>query len=205
MKQKIVRFLFLFPLFLFFSIEATADRLSSVDDQAGLFTENQIQQLEDTLTPIEAKIHGRIFIVTTNDTTTDTQTFTDQYMLDRIGKNANGVTFLIDMNQKNFHISTSGNMIDYFTDSRLDSTLDQLETTIASSNYFQASLDFLNNTQKFFEAGIPNKHYRIDSETGKITYLRSITMLEFIIAFILARILALVFYIYNLSTESSNL
>lgn len=205
MKQKIMRFLFIFPLFLFFGIEASADTIASVDDQANLFNENQIQQLKDTLAPIETKIHGRIFIVTTNDTITDIQTFTDQYMLDKIGKDANGVTFLIDMNQRNFYISTSGNMIDYFTDNRLESTLDQLETTIVSGNYFQTSLDFLNNTEKFVNEGIPNKHYRIDSETGKITYLRSITVVEFIIAFIFALILALAFYIYTVSKYRLNI
>ncbi|OJG75861.1 hypothetical protein RV12_GL000200 [Enterococcus quebecensis] len=120
-------------------------------------------------------------------------------MLDRIGKDQNGITFYIDMNQRKFIISTSGNMIDYMDNKRINRTLDDIEVSMKNGNYFQASQSFLENISHYIDQGVPGGHYRIDTETGKITRFKSLTTTEIIIAFVAAIILSAVFFIVNIS------
>lgn len=171
----------------------------SIDDQASLFTAEQIIQLREQLTPIESKAKARIFIVTNNDNEFDSTRFADHYMLDRIGKNQNGITFYIDMNQRKFIISTSGNMIDYLTDQRIDQTQDDIEPSMKSGDYFQAAKNFLENTSYYFDQGVPGGHYRVDTETGKIIRYKSLTTIEIIIAFVAAVSLSLLFFLITIS------
>ncbi|OJG26748.1 hypothetical protein RU98_GL003135 [Enterococcus caccae] len=121
-------------------------------------------------------------------------------MLDRIGKNQNGITFYIDMNQRKFIISTSGNMIDYFTDKRIDQTLDDaIAPSMKNGQYFQAAQRFLENTNTYFEQGIPGGHYRVDTETGKITRYKVLTTTEIILAFVAAIVLSGIFFALSIS------
>ncbi|WP_207694264.1 hypothetical protein DOK67_0002399 [Enterococcus sp. DIV0212c] len=190
-------FAFIFLLFGFsLNVQAAED---SVDDQAALFTSEEISQLKDAITPIEAKAKARVFIVTNNDNNMDSTRFADYYMLDRIGKNNNGITFYLDMNQRKFIISTSGNMIDYLTDKRIDQTLDAIEPNMVAGNYFLAAQSFLEKTSYYFDQGVPGGHYRVDTETGKITRYKSLTTTEIIIAFVAASILSGIFFAVSIS------
>lgn len=194
------RFSLLAILFLLFGfsmhVQAAED---SIDDQAGLFSVEEINQLKTTIAPIEAKSKARIFIVTNTDNETDSTRFADYYMLEKIGKNNNGITFYIDLNQRKFIISTSGNMIDYLTDKRIEQTLDDIEPSMKNGNYFQASQSFLDNTNYYFDQGVPGGHYRVDTETGKITRYKVLTPTEIAIAFIAAIILSAIFFAISVS------
>lgn len=185
-------------LLLSFSVQAQAAE-NSVDDQASLFTSEEVAQLKDAITPIEGKTKANVFVVTNTDNDLDSTRFADYYMLDRIGKNQNGITFYIDMNQRKFIISTSGNMIDYLTDQRIEQTLDDIEPSMKSGNYFQAAQSFLSNTSYYFDQGVPGGHYRIDTETGKITRYKVLTTTEIAIAFIAAIVLSGLFFAISIS------
>ncbi|MGC3033535.1 TPM domain-containing protein, partial [Enterococcus faecalis] len=68
-----------------------------------------------------------VFIVTTNNKTYgDEQEFADHYLLIKVGKDQNAILFLIVMDLRKVYISTSGNMIVYMTDARIDDTLDKV-------------------------------------------------------------------------------
>lgn len=195
-----ISFSLLTLLFLLFGftvdVQAAQD---SIDDQASLFTSEEVAQLKETIAPIEAKAKARIFIVTNNDNDMDSTRFADYYMLDRIGKNKNGITFYLDMNQRKFIISTSGNMIDYLTDKRIDQSLDAIEPSMIAGNYFQAAQTFLEKTSYYFDQGVPGGHYRVDTENGKITRYKSLTTTEIVIAFIAALVLSGIFFVVNIS------
>ncbi|MDA9471000.1 TPM domain-containing protein [Enterococcus sp. 5H] len=198
MRNVLFRFFaVIFLLFSFsMSVEAAED---SVDDQASLFTPEQVVQLKELIKPIEDKTKARVFIVTNNDNEMDSTRFADYYMLDRIGKDQNGITFYIDMSQRKFIISTSGNMIDYLNDKRIDQTLDEIEPSMIAGNYFEAAQSFLENTSYYFDQGVPGGHYRVDTETGKITRYKTLTTTEIVIAFVAAIILSGLFLIINIS------
>lgn len=196
-KISLTLFAVIFLLFGFSAHVQAAD--DSIDDQASLFTPEEIAQLKEAITPIEAKTKARIFIVSNNDNDLDSTRFADYYMLDRIGKNQNGITFYIDMNQRKFIISTSGNMIDYMTDKRIDQSLNNIEPSMKNGYYFQAAQSFLKNTDHYFKQGIPGGHYRIDTETGKVTRYNSLTTMEIIIALVAAIVLSGIFFVVSIS------
>lgn len=181
-----------------FSMDVQAAE-DSIDDQASLFTSQETTQLKEAIVPIEAKTKARVFIVTNTDNDIDSKRFADYYMLDRIGKDTNGITFYLDMNQRKFIISTSGNMIDYLDDKRINKTLDEIEPSMIAGNYFQAAQSFLNNTSHYFDQGVPGGHYRVDTETGKITRYKSLTKTEIIIAFLAAMLLSGIFFAVSIS------
>ena len=50
---------------------------------------------------------------------------------------------------RKIYISTSGNMIDYMTDARIDDTLDKIWDNMSQGNYFAAAQTFVQETQAF--------------------------------------------------------
>ncbi|KAF1301285.1 MULTISPECIES: TPM domain-containing protein [Enterococcus] len=171
-----------------------------VEDDAQLFTDSQITQLNETATKIGETIKGNVFIVTTYDNQEEPRDFADDYLREKVGNNQNGAVLLLDMNQRQIYISTSGNMIDYLTDRRIDTILDALETEMGDENYFEAAKTYLEKTETFVAEGVPGGHYRVDEETGKITRYKVITPLEIGIAVAAALVASIAFFLVTKST-----
>lgn len=166
----------------------------TVTDDAQLFTPEQIQQLNEKAAQLNEKIVGEVFIVTTTANTEDPEAFADNFLANAVGNNQNGSVLLLDMGQRKIQVSTSGNMIDYITDSRLEKMLDNIYDQMSAGNYYQAAEVYLQDAQQFVEDGVPSGQYRIDRDTGKITYYKSLTPVEAAISLGLAAIISLVFF-----------
>ncbi|MDT2612717.1 TPM domain-containing protein [Enterococcus dongliensis] len=187
--------LFIGFLALFFPLKVFAAS-NTIDDQANLLTPTERTELSNQADTINQQIKGEIFILTTNNNTEEPRTFANEQLMARVGKNNNGALLLLDMNQREIYLTTSGNMIDYVTDKRREQLLDDVEAAMRVGDYSQAASDYLTNIQKFVDAGIPSGSYRIDEETGKITYYKSITWLELTISLIVATIAAVGFFLF---------
>lgn len=193
--HKSIAFLFLLVSSLFFSLTVHASS-PTVNDQAGLFTLEEISQMEQLASTINQEIKGEVFVITTTSNTESPETFSDNYLRERIGNDNNGAVLLLDMNQREIYLSTSGNMIDYLTDSRIDTILDSVFDQMRNENYGQAAINYLTLTQDFIKKGVPGGHYRIDRETGKITRYKVLTGFEIFIALTIAFISAGIFFIF---------
>ncbi|HCM84895.1 MULTISPECIES: TPM domain-containing protein [Enterococcus] len=167
----------------------------TVDDQANLLSPEERTELSKQADAINQKIKGHVFILTTNTNTEEPREFANTQLKARVGKDNNGALLLLDMNQREIYLSTSGNMIDYVTDKRRDRLLDDVEAAMKDGNYYQASADYLSNAKDFVDDGVPSGSYRIDEKTGKVTYYKSITPLEFTIGLIVAAVAAIGFFI----------
>ncbi|EPH99050.1 hypothetical protein D920_01418 [Enterococcus faecalis 13-SD-W-01] len=196
--SKTLKWSLLGLLLILFSLPTSA-QAATVDDQAQLFTAEQIQELEQQAAPLNEKIKGNVFIVTTATNTEEPRDFADDYLRQQIGNDQNGSVLLLDMNQREIYISTSGNMIDYLTDSRIDSILDDVYNQMSNQNYFEAAKAYLTKAQEYVEDGVPGGHYRVDEETGKITRYKTLTVFEIIIALGLAAGLSIAFYFITIS------
>lgn len=170
-----------------------------VTDDAHLLTGDQIQKLNQQANEISEKIKGKVYVVTTNENYQDTRDFADQYLYDRVGKDNNGAVLVLDMNQRHIQISTSGNMIDYLTDSRLNKIYDAVEDGMRNESYYEAVSSYLTNANDFVEAGVPGGHYRVDEKTGKITRYKVLTPGEIALAFIAALVISLIFFVVTKS------
>lgn len=192
MKKRYFLLLVLFTSCLFFSSKAYAQ---TVFDQANLFTQSEIEQLDALATPLNERIKGQAFVVTTTENQDDEETYADDFLRDQIGNNNNGSVFLIDMGNRGYHVSTSGNMIDYVTDRRLSELTDTLQTQLSAGDYYQAAASYLNELTTFVKDGVPSGQYQIDRDTGKITYYKSLTPLELTISLVVALIFSVGFFI----------
>lgn len=195
--KKLLALLFSLGMMLFFAHDVQA--ANSVEDQIGLFTEEEIAALNTAIDSVDEQFKGSMYIVTTNSSIDDIEEYTDDYLRDKVGNNNNGTVLAIDMRQRQFHISTSGNMIDYLTDKRRDEVLDEIQSAMAAGNYSAAANTYVTNISQYIEAGIPDRQYQVDRDTGKITYYKSITLLEGVIAVAIAAILGLAFFFVTLS------
>lgn len=189
------KFAYLFTLFLgLFVFAAPAYAADAVNDEAGLFTEQEIQELNQLAEELNNKIKGEVFILTTNQSYSDPEEFTDLYLKDKVGIDNNGMALMINMSYRDYHISTSGNMIDYLNDRRINSMKESIQESLSAGNYFKAAQNYLVEASQYVSDGVPKGHYRIDRETGKITYYKALTFWEAFFALLAATILSAIFF-----------
>lgn len=175
-------------------LTASADT-THIEDGVGLFTNEEIQGLENKAQDLSDKIKGGVYLVTTNTNSEEPRKFSDDYLREKVGNDNNGAVLLLDMGQREVYVSTSGNMIDYITDSRLNNMLDQITPNLSDGQYYEAATAYFDQADAYVEAGVPGGHYRIDEETGKITYYKTITWMEGLIALLLAAVAAIAFFV----------
>lgn len=201
MRKKLLLPLFLFllsisGLFLGATYVKAAPEKSKVQDEAQLFTPEQIQTLTEKMQATEEKTKATMMIATSYDLDQEDPRYAvDRTLGDYIGNDENGVLFYIDMTGRQIYISTSGNMIHYLTDQRIDNLLDDIyDAGMSSGDYFSAATTFIDGTYENFEKGIPSGHYTVDEATGKITFYKSITFFEGLLATLGALILGSLFF-----------
>lgn len=129
-----------------------------VYDYAGLLDTSEIKALEGTITELNALYKQGIYIVTTNDTGGKTTTaYADDFFFN-LGygrNNASGVLLLIDMDNRQVWISTSGKAISYFTDARIQKVIDAFYSDLKEGDYYSVGKIFLRKVEAVFANPIP--------------------------------------------------
>ncbi len=183
--RKKTGYLLLTLLLLLVPISAWADG-TAVDDQAGLFSQEEEQELTDRIEELTADWNMDFVVVTTEDAEGKTsEEYADDYY-DYNGYADDGALYLIDLDNGSVWISTAGKMIRYLTDARIDAVIDAGYDNLKAKNYADGILEMLNETESYLEDGIPSDQYNYDTETGKISRYRSITVYEAIGAAVIA-------------------
>ncbi|NLY86745.1 MAG: TPM domain-containing protein [Tissierellia bacterium] len=168
-----------------------------VFDDAGLFSEEERLILEDEASNLSTEYKMDLVIVTTDDAGGKTAR---QYADDffdyggfGVGDNYDGVLFLIDMDNREAYISTSGIAIRYLTDFRLDRILDKVfDEGLLDGDYFGAAMAFLDGTRSYLEAGISQDQY--NEPEGYIKPENRISLTDVMIAIVGGLITSGIFY-----------
>lgn len=86
------------------------------------------------------------------------------------GTNRDGLLLLIDMQNRTVWISTTGQGILIYDNSRIDKMLDAIAPNLTSMNYKEAVSNFISSADSFANSGIPNsnKGYYIDENGNYI-------------------------------------
>ena len=152
------------------SYRANAD-LKRVVDKADLFNETEVTLLENNIKDISDKYNIDIVIVTTDDVNgKSSRDYADDFFDYEgygLGNDYSGVLLLINMDDREVYISTSGKGERYFTDDRIESILDNVYRYLSDGQYFDGAEEFLSNTEKYLNKGIPSNQYTVD-ENGNI-------------------------------------
>lgn len=150
-------YLFLFSLFLVYPT-ITYAQVDVIDD-ANLFSPEQTTQIENKLHSIEQLTDTDGMVVTTNDTKGKTsRDFADDYYDQNNSGGTNGDSgflLLLDMDNRNMYLSTSGKMIKTMTDRRIESMLDAAIPDMSSGEYAKATMIALSKIENNYQSDQP--------------------------------------------------
>ena len=90
-----------------------------------------------------------------------------------------GVVYLIDLDNMEIYMSTSGEAIRYLTDDRVEQILDEAYEYAADGDYYGSFVSFMEETEKYLSKGIPSDQYNYDVNTGEIDYYQEQMRLTF--------------------------
>lgn len=161
-----------------------------VFDQAGLFSADEAEDLEEQIAGIMQGTNMDLVVVTTEDAQgKSARDYADDFYDEGgfgVGKDASGVLFLIDMDNREICISTAGAMQRFLTDSRIESMLDHAYDCVQQGDYAGAASKMVGETLSWYHKGIPGGQYTYDKDTGRISRYRSIRWYEGVLALLIA-------------------
>ena len=170
-----------------------------VFDQAGLFSETEIIQLEEKIAQCRKSTKMDVVIVSAY---ADGERSAEEYADDYYdyggfgaGKKASGVLLLYYMDGPGqpggeCYISTAGTMINMLTDERIESILDDVYGNLGNRDFAGATEHFLEDVKAYVKEGVESGQYTYDRDTGEIVRYHSIRLYEVAIAMVIAGILA---------------
>lgn len=167
-----------------------------VFDDASLFSKEEIIKLEDEANILSNTYDMDIIIVTTNDANGKTaREYADDYFDDKgfgVGNDLDGILFLIDMDNREAYISTSGKGIRYLTDRRIGNIITHvLDSGIGDGEYYNATKEFLNGVKEYLEIGIPSDQY---SQDENVKVKNTLTFVEAIISLMFGFVVSMGFF-----------
>lgn len=143
-----------------------------VFDDAGLLSPDVINKINEIASLQAEKYDIDVGVYTFTDLAGDrnVRTHADRFILKNdfgIGEEKNAILYYIYMNgtDREVGISTSGTGIDYLTDRRIDEILDESIGFLKERDFDQAGVLFINKTDDFLAAGIPEGFFRESEET----------------------------------------
>lgn len=142
---------------------------SKVVDDADLLSYDEEQEIQSMLDEFAGESGWTLFAVTTDDANGMTS---EEYADDFVDQNAfeeNGVCFLIDMDNREIYMSTTGSAIRILTDHRIDSIMDDSYGYAGDGEYAKCFETMIRETEDSFHEGIESGQYNYDRDTGEIS------------------------------------
>lgn len=153
---------------------APAYHSDNVRDYLNYLSEAEISDLQGLIEKTVAEHNLDIVIVITNDTQgKPSRDFADDYYDYNgfgAGPDHSGLLILVNMNERELWLSTTGRAIDIFTDARISAVLDAVAPFLAEGRYYTACTEFVGQVASYAGGGVPPGQYRIDTEAPN-TYL----------------------------------
>lgn len=170
-----------------------------VFDRAGLFTASEIQELEQEIQSFQ-EATGMDFVILTSSESHDgsAQQVADEYY-DQGGfgldEEKSGILYYIDMDDRYHYLSTTGAMIDYMTDARIENAIDEVTRYLSAGAYAQGASQMISIVRQYVRAGIPEGQYRYDVFTGQRLTARhkALTKNEIILALVIGFAVCLIY------------
>lgn len=175
------------------AITARAETVAvRVFDEAGLFTDQEKEELQGVILSASEEIGMDLGVLTTEDTSgMTTERFADDFYEENglgTGSDHSGALCVIDMDNRQLYISTEGDMIRYLTDDRIESIQDNAIGYVGDGEYARGASVVLEDIRSYVAAGIVDGQYNYDRDTGEVDVYRkkSITFFEALIAILAA-------------------
>ena len=167
----------------------------TVTDEAGLLSDDEVVRLEEQIIAFVEKTGWNIGAVTIDDALgLSTAQYADSCYNEWAGVDTDGFLLLIDMENREIYISTSGIAIRYLYDTRIEDILDEGYYYISNGEYANCLEAMIRTAEHYYEEGIPQDQYNYDVETGAISEYRVLTLTEIVISLVIAALAGLGIY-----------
>lgn len=159
---------------------------AGVADTAGLLSDTEKQEVAEETGQIAEETGWCIYAISTEDAEgKSAQEYADDYF-DAYATKSDGVAVLIDMDNREIAISTSGEAIHYLNDERIDKILDDAYYDVSDGDYAACYETMLNGVEWAYQKGIPSDAHTYNEETGEVVYHRQLDLADIVIAVVLA-------------------
>ena len=177
-----------------------ASNPNNVVDFLDYLSESEIEQLQTRIDTIkDSYTLDTVIVITDNTDGKSSMDYADDYYdYNEYGLDSqySGLLMLINMDQREVWISTTGRAIDIFTDGRISTMVSNVTGELSNANYYYACTRFIDNVDSYARLGKPNNQYREEREPSSTyysnpSYLDKVSRLMgswivYIIAFIIA-------------------
>lgn len=143
-----------------------------VYDYAGLLTAEQAAELQLALAAATQQTGMDIVFLSAADTggkesLAYAEDFYDQNGFG-VGESKDGIVYFIDMDHRVPTIATTGHMIDYISDNRLNDLFDSVDPYLQQGDWYGSATAFSGRLTYWVAQGLPEGGYRYDEETGQV-------------------------------------
>ena len=188
----------LMSMLLIFCTAAHAEN-TRVIDEADLFSPAEERELLETISDFQRET-GMDFVIYTSDAAhikSQASIADDLYDYGGYGLDdeASGVLYFIDMYERVPYLSTTGKMIDYMTDARIEAAHDSCYPSLVDGDYAEAAQQMIFAVYGYYDMGIPEGQYRYDDVTGQRLTAghKALTGSEALVCALIALVAALLF------------
>ena len=156
-----------------------------LSDRASLLKGTQTTALITRAQELAKQTGWDIRLVTTKHAGGKTaEEYAEDFYMDHYRQN-NGLVYLIDMDNRELQIATSGDAIYYLTDERIEMILDTAVEYVSNEAYADAFRTMMNMTSTYYSEGIDPHTYMFDRDTGQIVPYKpkkKVTLMEGLLA-----------------------
>lgn len=170
-----------------------------VFDRAELFTASEVQELEQEIQAFQEETGMDFVIVTSNESHKGSaQQIADAFYEQGgfgLDEEKSGILYYIDMDDRYHYLSTTGAMIDYMTDARIENAIDEVTRYLSAGAYAQGASQMVSVVRQYVRAGIPEGQYRYDVVTGQRLTARhkALTKNEILLALVIGLAVCLIY------------
>jgi len=171
----------------------------AIIDRADLFTPEEEASLLEQIEAFRSETGMDFVLVTSQENHGSSQQDVADELYDRggygLGERKSGILYYIDMYERIPYLSTTGDMIDYMTDERIEAAHDSNYSYLTRGDYAGAAGKMISSVQAYVKKGIPEGQYRYDVITGQqlTASHKSLTPSEMLVCALIGLVIALLF------------
>ncbi|MGL5692793.1 MAG: TPM domain-containing protein [Peptostreptococcaceae bacterium] len=170
-KFKIVTFLFL-CLMTLLPINVEAAETDNIKDYLNYLSETEVQELQSSINKISNEYNlDTVIVITDNTDGKSSMQYADDFYDDNnygIDENKSGILMLVNMSARDVWISTTGSAINIFTDTTIESMVNDITEYLSAKDYNGASSNFLENVYHYCNKDLSVNNTSLDTDTNSV-------------------------------------
>lgn len=127
-------------------------------DFADLFSDLEEEKLYNEVNEFIEKYNMDLAIVTISENNKYSEVEYADDFYDYNDFKTDGVLFLIDMDNRQIYMSTTGYAIKMYNDNRIDNTMDKIYRYATNKKYYECSSNFISIISSYAEKGLPGEN-----------------------------------------------